>query len=218
MTAAAPQSPVAAKPQQQPRYALGMPAGSVRALLAFGVLGSLWLVVLGHSRDQKVPMVFIYLQFLMVLILGHFFTAHGYTIGKKVSSRSPLWLPGGSVRILLILGYSGLAYYLYHRGRELQYATPDQGDVALMLGLMLGGFFIGHFVNDVVEFLSGGQPPYWYQDIQAWFALISLIGLMILVFKHMFINPGLPPDEQLQLTKFEAGLAGVVGFYFGARS
>jgi hypothetical protein len=201
-----------------PRYALGLPAGSVRAILAFGVLAASWLIVLVPLRGKTLPMVFIYLQFLMVLILGHYFTAHGYTIGKRVSTRSPLGLPTGSVRILLILGYAGLAWYLYHRGRDLEYTMPDQGDVALMLGLMVGGFFLGHFVNDVVEWVAGDPPPYWYQDVQAWIALLALCGLVILVIKHLFINPGLPPEEHIQMTKFEAGLAGVVGFYFGARS
>src|SRR5262245_49493836 len=69
------------------RHALGLPAGSVRALLAFGALIYLWILVLSPGRDGEGPLAareasqaFIYLQFLMVLILAHYFTAHGRSI------------------------------------------------------------------------------------------------------------------------------------------
>ena len=95
------------RPEPAPRpvrHALNLPAGSIRALLAFGVLGYLWILAL--KRDQagkpllthtEVSLPFIYLQFLMVLILASFFAAHGATIGSHVSERSPLGLPRGSV-------------------------------------------------------------------------------------------------------------------------
>src|SRR5262249_36987467 len=98
------------------RHALGMPAGSVRALLAFAILIYLWVMALATTRDgagllaQKEAMTaFIYLQLVMVLILCHFVVAHGKTIGHRVSRHSPLWMPRGSVRILLLAGYFGLA-------------------------------------------------------------------------------------------------------------
>src|SRR5579871_6212471 len=62
-----------------PRHALGLPAGSVRALLALSVLGLLWLLALqpmpGQSQavgEIKLPTVFMDLQILMVLILAHY--------------------------------------------------------------------------------------------------------------------------------------------------
>src|SRR4051812_32540137 len=76
-------SPSAAPPPVQTRHALGLPAGSVRALLAFGILGLSWLLVWRYSTasDTKLPLEFIYLQYLGVLILAHFFAAHGGSIG-----------------------------------------------------------------------------------------------------------------------------------------
>ena len=86
------------------RHALGLPAGSVRALLALAVLGLLWTVALTHwhgetvsEADKHLPTILIALQILMVLILVHFFTAHGHTIGRHISIASPLGLPGGSI-------------------------------------------------------------------------------------------------------------------------
>src|SRR5689334_7415369 len=68
-----------------PRHALGLPAGSIRALLALGVLALLWLLALRPLQDApgapyeiKLPTAFMDLQILMVLILAHFFAAHGH--------------------------------------------------------------------------------------------------------------------------------------------
>src|SRR5579872_4816015 len=77
-----------------PRHALGLPAGSVRAILAFAVLAMLWVLALrpligGQSvADFKLPLEFVYLQILMVLILAHFFAAHGGSIGPHAGGRS----------------------------------------------------------------------------------------------------------------------------------
>src|SRR5437870_2858126 len=90
------------------RHALGLPAGSIRALLALAVLGCLWLVAyrsVEQGPDTKLPLEFVYLQFLMVLILAHYFSAHGNTIGSTVSRKSPLGLPRGTVRLILLVGY-----------------------------------------------------------------------------------------------------------------
>src|SRR6516165_7004695 len=91
-------------PRPRPtRHALGLPAGSVRALLAIGILAMLWLLVLrpgtageeGKVISGEAGLVFVYLNMLMILVLVHFFTAHGKTIGPQVSDKSPLGLPSG---------------------------------------------------------------------------------------------------------------------------
>jgi hypothetical protein len=210
-------------PTQRPRHAFGWPAGSIRALLALGVLGCLWLLVLAPGAEGKgllarpeVSQAFIYLQFLMVLILAHFFTAHGHSIGPRVSDRSPLGLPRGCVRLLLLAGYLGLAYYLYTKPPDFQ--LPATGPLLLLLAVMLTAFFLGHFLTVVMRTLGGGTLPGWVQDIQAWFALIGLLLLGVVVIVRLVINTHLPMEAQLDLDKMEAILAGVVGFYFGARA
>src|SRR5207245_7319491 len=103
--------PAAVAPQYR-RHALGLPAGSIRALLAFLVLAVLWLLALFANRAEgetyatrPLPLAFVYLQYVMILILAHFFAAHGSTIGRHVSPSSPLHLPSGTVRFLLLVGY-----------------------------------------------------------------------------------------------------------------
>jgi hypothetical protein len=212
-----------AVPAPPPRHALGLPAGSIRALLAFGVLAYLWILAVAPGEGgkpllatEKASQAFIYLQFLMVLIIAHFFTAHGHTIGKQVSRRSPLGLPRGSVRLILLGGYLGLAYYMYTTKPAFQ--MPETGPVLLMLGVLLTAFFLGHLITGFVRFLGRGTLPYWFQDIQAWFALIGLLLMGVIVIVRLAINRSLPLEMQLDLSVTESILAGVVGFYFGARS
>ncbi len=203
------------------RHALNLPAGSIRALLAIGVLAYLWILALipvweGKGLDKQATQAFIYLQFLMVLILAHFFVAHGKTIGAHISTRSPLGLPRGAVRFLLLGGYLGLAYYLYVHHPD--YALPDTGPVVIMVGVLIAAFTIGYFLTHLMAFASGGTLPAWFQDIQAWFALIALILMGIVVLVKLVINRSLPLENQLSLASIEITLAAFVGFYFGARS
>jgi len=210
-------------PAPLPRHALGLPAGSIRALLAAGVLGYLWLLVLPISKEGGRPIqqpeaaeAFTLLQLLVVMMLAHFFVAHGRTIGRVVSDRSPLSLPRGSLRFLLLAAEIGLLYYAYVT--ELSLTLPTTQHLAVYLGVLLVAFILGHGITDVVRGLSGGWLPAWFQDIQAWFALIALILLGVLVLIRLVMNTSVPFDRQVGLVNMEIALAGIVSFYFGARS
>ena len=196
-----------------PRHALGLPAGSVRALLGLVVLALLWVLALKYP--QQLPLSFVYLQFLMLLILAHYFAAHGKTIGY-VRGSFALGLPRGSVRFLLLAGYLGLAVYLYHTGSN--FAMPQSGPFFFLIAVLLSGFFIGFLITALMLAVTGGRLPAWFQDVQAWVALLGLLGLVILILVYVVIRPSLAEGTQLNVDQLEAFLAGVVGFYFGARS
>ncbi len=211
-------------PPRHPRHALGLPAGSIRAILAFMVLAVLWLLALFANRAAgetyaltlPLPLAFIYLQYVMILILAHFFAAHGNTIGRHISPKSPLGLPAGSVRFLLVAGYLGLVAWLLYSHREFK-AAPE-GTLTLPL-VLLSGFFAGFLVTKVVKAgAHGGQIPFWFQDVQAWFALLAVIGLVIITLIYLFIFPSIEERLQWSMTGIETVVAGIVGFYFGARS
>jgi hypothetical protein len=210
-------APAATNPGPPLRHALGLPAGSVRAILALSILGLLWLIVYKyHGPGTTLPVVFIYLQILMVLILAHYFSAHGHTIGSNVSARSPLGLPGGSVRLLLLLGYGGLTYFLYQN--QADFELPPKENFLMLIALVLGGFFLGHYLTMFVKAISFGTLPYWFQDLQAWIALLAMIALSGLVVIHMFINPSVSPEQQVGSLPLDTVLAALVGFYFGSRT
>ncbi len=207
----------------RPRQALGLPAGSVRALLGLSVLGLMWLLLtMRLLPDQTEPAAraklsaeFVYLQLLMILILVHFFTAHGSSIRPGPGDRSPLGLPRGSVRFVLLAGYLGLAYYMWHH--QLKFDYPLQSNFLLEVALLLTAFFVGHVITGLVRGATGAIPPA-FQDIEAWVALMALIVLGILVVIQVFINPGLSLGDQIEPALVEGILAALVGFYFGARS
>src|SRR5262249_10337253 len=103
-----------AAPVRARRHALGLPAGSVRALLAFSVLALLGLIVYIYperpAKDQEsIQTLYAYLWAMLFLVIASFFTAHGHSIGYT-DAGSPLGLPRGTVRILLIAGFGLIAF------------------------------------------------------------------------------------------------------------
>ncbi|HZY85870.1 MAG TPA: hypothetical protein VFE78_13630 [Gemmataceae bacterium] len=211
-----------APPAAPPRHALGLPAGSVRAILAFAVLAMLWVIALrplikGQALAEfQLPVEFVYLQIVMVLILAHFFAAHGGSIGPHAGTPSPLGLPRGSVRFLLLAGYLGLAVYLCRT--QPKYEVPGQRAFFLLLLLLFSGFFLGHLLTAAVRGASRGTLPFWFQDVQAWVALVAMGALAVMMIVELFINPSLSLENKVDMPTLEAVLAGLVGFYFGARS
>lgn len=204
------------------RHPLGLPAGSVRALLAFLVLGLIWsLVLMPPEKETQVP---IYLYYLMFLILGHFFAAHGHTIsGPSTGKGSPLHMPAGSLRFLIVAGFAavlGWRYYRYGSLEELlKFDQPKLEEAYLPLALV-GAFFVGIFSSKVLGKLFRGPngTAWWYQDIQAWLALLATLGLVAEFIIHLVINPSLTPESRLYLPHWQIVLACITSYYFGARS
>ena len=81
----------------------------------------------GAEQKKNVPLAFVYLQFLMMLILAHYFAAHGSSMGPKTGSGSALGLPRGTIRFVLLVGYLGLAWFLFKERASLAFETLLQG-------------------------------------------------------------------------------------------
>jgi hypothetical protein len=197
------------------RHALGLPAGSVRALLGLSVLAQLWILAVA-SKDY-LPPIFMYLLFLKVLILVHYYAAHGKTVGPVVSKRHALGLPRGSIRIVLMGGMIGLLFYVWHVHKEVDWKDVSSEKLFQLLGLVLAGFFIGHVLTAIFR-VPGGFIPAWLQDVQAWLALLAAVGLAVVVLIYSVINTSVSDENRVLATNLELGLAALVGFYFGARS
>jgi hypothetical protein len=220
-----------ANPEPTPgfmRHALGLPAGSVRALLAFAILAYLWAMALGTDRQGQgllaqgegtaVPATtaFVYLQLVMVLVLCHFVVAHGKSIGHRVSRHSPLWMPRGSVRVLLLAGYFGLAYWTYRNHPD--YPRPNVELVILVVAIVMAAFLVGHVSTKVMHVFSGPELPFWFLDVQAWFSLIGLVLFAYVLVGRLIINTSISPEARLTFQYSEAAMAAFVGYYFGARA
>jgi hypothetical protein len=196
------------------RHALGLPAGSVRAAHVLVIVGLICASIL-IPTSKSIPPYLIYLLFLM---LGHYFAAHGVTIARRLDAEaSPLYLPGGTVRLLIILALIGsIGWRVYDDipGLETLFnaslrVLSEQPYVPLAI---LGGFLLGAIVRMIVR----AHPPRFWQDIEAWISLIALLGLCVAVLVHLVVAPNVAED--LQIPTWDAILGGVVAFYFGARS
>ncbi len=202
------------------RHPLGLPAGSVRALIVLMVAGLIWTLILtAREKTVEIPL---YLVYLLFLILGSFFAAHGNSIaGSTAGGKSPWHLPRGSVRLLLVLGFVAVIGWRTYTTGELPEFKTDNPSLHPFLPLwLLGAFFLGVLINRVVTGACGGPTctPAWHQDILAWVSLIAMLGLAVEVAILFLINPGLEAERRINMPHWETFLAATLGFYFGARS
>jgi hypothetical protein len=201
----------------QRRHALGLPAGSIRAAHVLGVVGLVCAILLiPHRYNVHVPPYLIYLLFL---ILGHYFAAHGNTIANRDDEQhSPLYLPGGSVRFLIVAALGGtIGWKLYSDPEDLRQhfdaSLAELQQQPYMPLVILGGFFLGVLIRTLV---GRKNPPQAWQDFEAWISLIALVGLLTAAIIHLVI--GTSVQDKLSLPVGEGVLGAVVAFYFGARS
>jgi hypothetical protein len=196
-----------------PRHPLGLPQGSVRAVLSLTIVGLFWLLLLlPADNDVQIPL---YLYFLLGLVLL-FFASHGRSIASpEASPRSPLGLPRGSIRGIILLGTVAVVAWCIHTDRNLliERLTPNPQQLQqwpYLLGSLLGGFFLGWIIR-----LGPWKGLYWFQDIQAWSSLIAIVLMAAEIVIRLFIRPNM--DQEIDLPLFEKILVAIVAFYFGVR-
>lgn len=207
-------------------HAFGWPAGSVRALMALVVFGTMW-VFLVLRPDQDVPE---YLRDLLFIILGHYFAVRSRNqsgtaaAGSEPSAEEPgpppLYLPRGSVRLLLIGGFAATAVLLHRQGR---FGAVNHNPAVVTL-LLVFGFVLGWFLRHLALLILGGErrPPRWLEDGRALVSLAAAVILVVIVWDQFAADSfhwGLAStDLGLGRLRLPHVAAAVVGFYFGSRS
>jgi hypothetical protein len=238
MTAATDQVPPAAssmpaRPVHWRRlHALGLPGGSVRALLAVAVCAAIW-AWLWLRPERDVPR---YLQDLMFIIMGHYFASRaraGRGSGGDDSAEEvgppPLFLPRGTVRLVLVAGFLAVAGMLVYHHR--MWVSDPAGNrprlnpagVTLLLAI---GFLVGVVLGKVRQWWADrrkGRPlPRVVEDIRAIVSLAAAAALLLIVFGLWSPEKGSPAIEEAKRffanSHIEEVLAAIVGFYFGSRS
>ncbi len=123
-------APAAVLPPIQ-RQPLGLPEGSVRALLALMVFGTIWaLLVLHEDKPAPIPL---HLYYLMFLILGSYFAARRHhQAAAGVRHAHPLHLPRGTLRFLMIVGFiAAVGWGLRNDPQFLDRLTPPVSGAAV---------------------------------------------------------------------------------------
>lgn len=196
------------------RAPLGLPPGSIRGILALLIVLQLWLLLL-LPEQYKVPIP-LNLYLLMTLV-AVFFVSHGKSIGSAGGIHpSPLYLPGGTLRLIIIGGTALVVGYLYtnHPERLEERLRPSEAQFAqwpVLVGAYVGGFLLGY----VFRFMPFRH--FWaFQAFQAWLSIIAMVLLFAEVFIQAFINPTLKGEFDLRM--WEAVVTAVTAWYFGTRS
>jgi hypothetical protein len=211
------------------RHPLGLPAGSVRAILALVVFGIIWAMLLLPEQEAKPIRIPLYLYYLMFLILGSYFATRGRSrAAAGVHESPPLHLPRGTLRFLMIGGFAAaIGWGFYHnpdflrRLNPVEGISPDSSKQVYLPLVILGAFFLGLIVSRVATALFAHPVkglPAWYQDLQAWVSLLAMICLGIEVIIRLLVYPQASPERKFELPHWEGFLSALVAFYFGARS
>ena len=199
------------------RHALGLPAGSIRAAHTLVIVGLTCALLVKPGSAAPIPAYLIYLLFL---ILGHYFASHGTTIATRNSGHaSPLHLPAGSVRLLIIVALAGAVGWRMSQDPEgfieQLAASLRVLEVQPYLPIViLGAFLVGVVLRGIV---GRDNPPQWLQDFEAWVSLLAIVGLGIETVIRLVVATSLE-IPWLALPTWEAILGGVIAFYFGERS
>ena len=193
-----------------------LPPGSIRAILAILIVGMFWLLMLMPTEKfQAIPLHL----YLLLGLVGLFFFAHGRSIAMRSDPEpSPLGLPGGVIRFLLIGGTVAVGAYL-HFVREVNIAaqlTPDTEEVrkywAYYMFAVVGGLVGGSLLRSLPFQRSNA-----FRAFQAWVSVIAMLLLVAEVIVEVAIKPSLGEDIG-DIGIWRTVLTAVVATYYGIRS
>ncbi len=188
---------------------LGLPTGSVRALLTLLVIA----VVLTSIVQNRNPDI-LWSEALLIA-LAHYFTSRRFVAlppnvikrleaeGVIEQERHPLYLPKHSIRFLIFASFIGVAVYLYREQRLFQAETVS------LLGIVYA-YLLGSIVRGVGNWFhrkSESRPSRLWTDGKAAVALLVLIIASIPEF--LDIREGVP-------TELHKIAIGIMLFYFGS--
>jgi hypothetical protein len=193
-------APVVPGPLPEP---LRLPRGSVRGLLAIGLMGTFGYLILQGTASPPAVLVN-----SVVVVLAFFFGTHGPS--------APLTIPPGGVptwwrrprivRGLLLLGFGGLAGWLVVNGLSVPAQLVQVLEVlgGYVLGLVAGWYFHRH----VHENLVSRRLALVFRDLSA-FGALALTAIACYAFVTGALGALTSDVEQ--------GLSLVITYYFGSR-
>lgn len=193
---------------------LGLPVGSVRALLTIIVMA-----VVGSRLARGLTVDALWIQTLLIA-LAHYFTSRRFVSltpealsrleqeGLIEQERHPLFLPRNSIRTLIVLSFLGLAAYLYRERQNLDRQALTQA--VSLLGIVFA-YLLGALARTVGGWFrrrrSAPASGTW-GDIKAMTVLIVLVLAAI----PEFLNQPLGLPEVFH----QIALA-LMLFYYGSR-
>ena len=198
-----------------PRAPLGLPPGSVRAILSILIAGQFWLLLSLPAHYDRV-LIPLNLYFLLSLVMI-FFISHGRSIAHVAGTGSPLYLPRGSIRLGLILGTVAVLFVQHQHDSALLWKrlTPAADQLAYFPQFLLATF-AGFLLGTLMRQLPAATSPF-AQTLQAWFSIFAAVGMAVELVLQCFVMPQL--DREIgNLPLWQSILTGVMTFYYSVRS
>ncbi len=179
---------------------LGLPAGSIRAVLALTVFGVAMAVVLleGPVDDR--------LWLATTLVLGYYYANR--QAQSDDDHQRPLGLPRGSVRWILFLAFASTVGFMAYRWREAGVDIVQQE--AFFPLLAVASFFLGRFFKLLTGLFAkaGGTLSGLFNDMEAVIALACAVSVVaVFVFQVEFDG----------VERVKRATLSFLLFYFGSR-
>ena len=203
----------------QLRHTFGAPRGTVRAILALSVAGSAyWLIAnpalrMAHTAGGKLPEQ---LFSALLIVIGFYFAdrAAQQKNAEKPTGPQPLWLPAGSVRALLVLGYLASVGWLVYQALVADpnadlMAQPGAAAI-LNIGMFLGGR-LGRLILKNFHSTGKSRLAHVIDDIKGVVALLAGAAVVIL-----FCFPQVPVPTEWR-GWFDQAMPALISFYFGTK-
>ncbi len=203
-------------PTWSEQFAFGLPAGSIRALLAMAIIGSVGALTALHP---SVPISDPFRD-LSFLILGGYFAHRRSAHEPEVTGPSPLFLPKGLVRAILSVAILAVIVFMLRRHESLRpRVNPALYPVFVMIGFLAG--VLSRVYSDWLLRHGRRRKRVW-ADLRASIALVAAAMLMLLAWNdaYQFLpvlrkeGPGFPITDM----GIRHSLAAIVAFYFGSRA
>jgi hypothetical protein len=205
----------APSPLQRPTRntgALGLPSGSIRAILTLMTVG---FITLQTARGERVGLL--WFESLMIVLAHYFASRRLVQMPRQLRERliaegvleaepNPLYLPRHSLRLIIIGAFVALAAYLFSQGRLLD-------PVAVPIFIAVGSYFLGIAFHAFTSWRRQGRPKgaaTRFDDIRAVGTLVAMALVVVLQLTgwHALVPHG---------EKLEALPLALMLFYFGSR-
>lgn len=192
------------------RYPLGLPSGSVRALMTMIVVAVTCADIVGGRPIEPV-----WTETLMVA-LAYYFTSRRFlqlppevlhkleADGIVPKEPLPLYLPRGTIRFLLLGTFLSVAAYQYQHGKLFEKET-------FPIFITLLAYFAGTTVRGVLNWWYRGRivpASRWWADLKA----VTVLGALVLTAILQVIG-----QQHLAPLWLENITMAMVLFYFGSR-
>ncbi len=205
--------PKASQPPTRNTGALGLPSGSIRAILTLMTVG---FITIQTARGVHVGLL--WFESLMIVLAHYFASRRLVQMPRELRQRlqaegvleaepNPLYLPRYTLRIFIIGAFVALAAYLARNGRLLD-------PVALPIFIAVGAYFLGILFYSFMEWWKRGKPKTpgatRFDDIRA---VLTLAAMALVIVLQLTGWQSLIPYGQ----KLEALPLALMLFYFGSR-